>query len=520
MIYTLTDILSWGAKTFAAKDAFRFNENHITYSELDRKTDQLAQKLIDLGVKKGDRVGLYMERCLESAIAVYGIMKAGAAYVPMNPFVPASRNAFILEDCDINIIIGTSARMRGIRQLLKLHEKTLHIIGVPREQGELCMGWEEIFKIEPKTDYKPRLLPEDLAYIMYTSGSTGQPKGIMHTHYSGLSYAQLSSDLYGIKEKDIVANHAPLYFDVSTFGYFSALLSGATTVIIPEAHTKLPASLASLIEKENISIWYSVPLALIQLLQPGILEDLDMSNLRWVLFAGEVFPAKYLKELINIWPHCQYSNIYGPAELNQCTYYHLDKDTLIGESIPIGVVWDKTEYKILDENFKDVVPGVAGELIVHSATMMDGYWNDPARTKQAFFTEKLANGQEVTYYKTGDLVRMDENGQLNFLGRNDKQVKIRGYRIELGEIEAVLLEHDEVREVAATIMGENEAKTIGVAVLSSEGSQLNKENLIAYCKKHLPAYAIPGNISFLETFPRTGSDKIDRYTIQKILSSN
>ena len=520
MIYTLTDILTHGAQSFAEKEAFRFNSQSITYGELDRKSTQLAQLLVDSGVSKGDRVGLFMERCLETAIAVNGILKAGAAYVPMNPFVPAIRNVFILENCDINIIISSPGRITGVKQLLNICDEKPLILGIPSEKIETSISWENIFNTPLIPDFKIAILPQDLAYIMYTSGSTGQPKGIMHTHYSGLSYAKLSAGLYDIRDSDIVANHAPLYFDVSTFGYFSSLLGGATTVIVSEAHTKLPASLSSLIEKEKISIWYSVPLALTQMLQGGVLEDRDMSQLRWVLFAGEVFPAKYLKELISIWPHCQYSNIYGPAELNQCTYYHLDQHTIIGESIPIGKVWAETEFKILDDDQNEVAPGETGELIVRSSTMMRGYWNDPERTEKAFFKEKLSDGSEATYYRTGDLARLDDDGELHFLGRNDKQIKIRGYRIELGEIEAVIQQLKDIAEVAATIIEEDGSKTLGVAVVLSPESELTKDHLLAHCKSYLPSYAIPEHIKIMETFPRTGSDKIDRFTIQQMISSN
>ena len=181
-----------------------------------------------------------------------------------------------------------------------------------------------------------KILESDLAYIMYTSGSTGAPKGIMHTHHSGLSYAKLSTQVYDVKPSDRIANHAPLHFDISTFGYFSGPLASATTVIIPDAYTKLPASLSTLMEQEKISIWYSVPLALVQLLHNGVLEARDLSSLRWVLYGGENFMPKYIRSLMALWSNATFSNVYGPAEVNQCTFYHLNMPPESDGPIPIG----------------------------------------------------------------------------------------------------------------------------------------------------------------------------------------
>ena len=163
----------------------------------------------------------------------------------------------------------------------------------------------------------------DLAYIIFTSGSTGRPKGIMHSHFSALNYARLSANTYELEESDVLSNFSSLHFDMSTMDYLTVTYAGASAVIISEAYTKIPASLSRLMQDEAISIWYSVPFALIQLLQHGLLEQRDLSSLRWVLYGGEPFAPKHLKKLMDLWPHARFSNVYGPAEVNQCTYYHL-----------------------------------------------------------------------------------------------------------------------------------------------------------------------------------------------------
>lgn len=520
MIYTLTDIIENSARQFPQRPAFCCGQDTLSFAKLNTKTSQLAKYLVNSGVKKGDRIGIYMERCMETAIAVYGIMKAGGAYVPLDPSAPHSRTTYLIEDCDIKHLIISAKQNNRVATIIEKETNLKSVVGSSEILSIPAVSWDDIFNIDI-TNYEPaKILESDLAYIMYTSGSTGAPKGIMHTHHSGLTYAKLSSQVYNLQYTDRIANHAPLYFDISTFGYFSAPLAAAATIIIPDAYTKLPASLSTLIEKEKITIWYSVPLALVQLLFKGILEKRDLSALRWVLYGGENFIPKHLSSLMNLWPNATFSNVYGPAEVNQCTYYHIENPPDNDNQIPIGKIWENTSYKIIDSNGLEVVNGESGELIVRSATMMKGYWNNPSLTEKSIYTENIAPGIENVFYKTGDLVREEENGNLIFLGRNDRQIKIRGYRVELDEVESVLSRHQTVREVAVFII-ENEKieKEINAAIILKNGAIETQENLIAYCKASLPNYAVPSQIKFLSEFPRTSSGKIKRSEINNIISN-
>ena len=262
------------AKRSPSHIAYRFLDAELCYAELDHKTDQLAATLQDCGVKKGDRVGIYMERCLETAIAVYGILKAGAAYVPIDPQSPQSRIHDILESCGVTCLV--SQERMDINSLE--NQRSLgFIVGCDSSQ-EIChpglqiISWPEVFNRDIVNYREPLVAPSDLAYIMFTSGSTGVPKGIMHTHASGCAHARIAVDMYGISAEDVIGNHAPLHFDICTMGYLSSPLAGATTVIIPEPHTRMPASMSMLAQNERFSIWYSVPFALIQMLTRGALE--------------------------------------------------------------------------------------------------------------------------------------------------------------------------------------------------------------------------------------------------------
>jgi len=515
-IYALHHTIERRALLTPDKVAFRFLNDELTYDALNQKANALCQCLLNLQVKKGDRIGIYMPRSLESIIAVYGIIKAGGVYVPLDPFAPSARTRYVIKDCGIDHVISIQNQVKAIKKILDEDQTIIQtLLGVQGDFSIPHYTWEEIYNLSDTTNNSVRVLEQDLAYILYTSGSTGQPKGIMHTHYSGLAFIKLKITLYGVDEGDIIGMHQPLHFDPSIFGLFAVPFIGGTSVIVSEAHTKMPASLSQLVEKEKITIWFSVPLALTQMLLNGALEQRDMTSLRWVLFSGEVFTTKYLRQLMELWPFARFSNIYGPTEINQCTYYHVG-ELQEDNPIPIGYVWENSEYKILTKEDKPVVVGEAGELVVRTATMMKGYWNNPTLTQQSFYTETVVPGVTKTYYRTGDQVQLNDKGELLFLGRNDRQIKIRGYRIEMDEIEFLLTQNDLVQEVAVTVIENSEKeKELMAFVLVIPERPLDITVFKSYCKKVLPQYAVPDHIQVLAEFPRTASGKINRKEIEK-----
>ncbi len=504
--YTLPSLVEQSAQKHPDKVAFRCLKHSITYAKLEQKMHQIANLLMDLGVKKGDRVGIFMARSSETAAAMYGIMAAGAVYVPINPSQPVSRTHFLIKDCGIQHLITNKEQKRNIGNIATEDSGIKTVIGTQTELSIQTISWEEVEK-QKSTRPDITILEQDTAYILYTSGSTGTPKGIMHSHYSGMAYAKLCAEVYDLNEDDIFGNHAPIYFDISTLGFFAAPLVGATTVVASEAHIKMPASLAQLIEKEKITVWYSVPLALMQMLQRGGLENRDMSALRWVVFAGELFPTKHLKSLMNIWSHASFSNAYGPTETNVCTYYNLSEIPKTDDPISIGKPWNNTEMLILDSEDKE---SETGELHIRSATVMQAYWGRPDLNAKAFYKRENACGLEQKFYRTGDLVKQESDGNLSFLGRKDRQIKTRGFRVELDEITAALLKHEAIEEVAVYTKKDAEDQNLIEAVLIlKNGATTNEENLIQHLKQHLSWYAIPQKLLITKEFPRTPTGKID-----------
>lgn len=508
-MYLLPGLIKNSANRFPGNIAFRYGNDSLTYDQLVKRSNQLAFMLTELGVKRGDRVGVFLDASLETPIAVYGIMSAGAVFVPLDVNAPSARIAYVLNDCGIRQIISGKKQSRSLNKVLEENTPLEVVIGMQEKLRVKTVSWEEVAMISESQTVSVRMLEDDLAYIMYTSGTTGTPKGIMHSHRSGLAYAKLSMDLYDVKSSDILANHSPLHFDISTMGYFTMPLAGGTTVLIPETHKLIPASLSQLIEKEKITIWYSVPLALTQLLQRGALQDRKIDALRWVLFGGEPFPAKHLRSLMQLWNKAEFSNVYGPAEVNQCTYLNLSEAPENDDAIPLGHVWNNTEVLIVDSDDSELPDGETGELLVRTATMMKGYWGKPELSRKAFFRrERFPNAEEI-FYRTGDLVWRKTDGQLMFAGRRDRQLKIRGYRVELDEVESVLIAHPYVLETAVYgVKNEDEQAVEAIVVLNDSNVEAG-ENIKEFLAARLPGYALPQKIFFTEKIPRTPAGKID-----------
>ena len=526
MGFLLHHSIDESARRDPERQAFRCAESGLTYAELVERSNRLANVLVDRGVQPHDRVGIYIHKSLELPVALYGILKAGAAYVPIDPAAPPARVRFIVEDCGIRHLITGPSLARKCLRVAEQCPQLLAVLGAPAGSGSRdpsdhgggrfeLVPWDVIDQA-PADDPRVALVEQDLAYVMYTSGSTGVPKGLMHTHASGLAYARLSAREYGVQADDRLGNHSPLHFDMSTFEYLTGPLQGATTVIIPEEVTMFPRSLAELIERERLTFWYSVPLALIQLLEQGGIEKRDLTSLRWVLFGGEPFAPKHLARLAELWPGARFSNSYGPAEVNQCTAYHVPAEPIDPEApIPIGPVWPGAQGLVVDSDDRIVPPDEVGELLIRAPTMMRGYWARPDLNRDAFFRRERFPGFEEVFYRTGDLVRDRGDGNLLFLGRSDRMIKVRGYRVELDEVEAVLGSQPEVAEAAAVDVRIDGQVEVVAAVLLREHSSLGASDLRRGAARQLSPYAVPSRIEIVESLPRTGTGKIDRRAVRE-----
>ncbi|MFQ5747047.1 MAG: amino acid adenylation domain-containing protein [Gemmatimonadota bacterium] len=510
MTDTLHGLLGRAAGTHPDRIAIEEpGERTTDYRRLDSDSDRLSEALVREGVRPGDRVGLCTHKSIDAVVSIFGILKAGAAYVPVDAGAPPERNAYIFQDCSVAALIVERAALAALEAVGE--EGTLrvveefgddHLVVLPERQAN-----------ESPADSQP--VPAGLAYILYTSGSTGRPKGVMHTHESALSFVDWCSDVFEPLPADRFSSHAPFHFDLSILDLYVPIKHGARIVLIGEDLGKHPTALARAIARSGIAVWYSTPSVLRLLLEFGRMEQYDYSALRYVLFAGEVFPVKHLRALKARWPAARYFNLYGPTETNVCTCMEIPSEIADDRSdpFPIGTVCSGDRIRVVDRDGKDVRQGEEGELWVVGGSVMRGYWNLPERNKLAFDIDE----EGTRWYRTGDVVREEDDGNLLFVGRRDRMVKRRGYRVELGEIEAALYRHRRVSEAAVIASPDEESGVRLKAFLClSNGERPSLIELKQFCARHLPLYMIPDSFSFPDALPRTSTDKVDYRKLQNL----
>lgn len=511
----LTDGLArWAQRTPASRAVEDHVGNVVSYGELDALAGQVAHRLSLLGVGPGDRVGLCLPKCVNSVVSIYGILKAGAAYVPVDYSAPPQRNRFIFSNCQARVVITDEVRAptleadgRPVAPLLAYPGEGPGGVGAPWLEG-----------MDPAFRPARRPEPDDLAYILYTSGSTGVPKGVMHSHASAMSFVTWAAETFKPVAADRFSSHAPFHFDLSVLDLYVPATAGAAVVVIGEDLGKEPHQLAEFIAERRLTVWYSVPSILALLVQFGRLDQRDYSALRTVLFAGEVFPIKHLRDLTTLWPDKAYYNLYGPTETNVCTFHRvqLPIDPSQTTPVPIGVPCSNVRARVWNERFEQVPPGEEGVLwIEYSGPTMLGYWGDPERTEASSRTDE----QGRRWYCTGDVVIPAPDGTLTFVGRRDRMVKRRGYRIELGEIEAGLYAHPEIREAAAVATESPHGVVITAFVSPEPGAKLSIIGLKQYCATALPSYMNPDRFRVLDTLPRTSTDKVDYQGLKRMIEA-
>jgi amino acid adenylation domain-containing protein len=485
----------------------------VTYRELDRLSDLVRDRLRQLGVQRGYRVGVYLRKSIDAVASVLGAMKAGAAYVPVDYAAPSWRSAYILHDCQVRVAILEQSLLEPWREEIEKLGSAPAVIAIDGVGGGKPLEAAVSAERAPSTETVP-VGDEDLAYILYTSGSTGKPKGVMLSHGAAIGFVEWCSRIFEPTEDDRFSSHAPFHFDLSILDLYVPLKHAATVVLINADQGKEPVGLAKLIAERRLTIWYSTPTILTLLAQYGKLGSQDCGTLRHVLFAGEVFPVKHLRAVHRLLPRPRYFNLYGPTETNVCTFHEIPRDIPEDrtEPFPIGAVCEHLEARVLDENGTDVPRGSEGELCIAGANVMDGYWNLPDNTARAFIVG--ANG--TRWYRTGDIVIEDDAGVFTFVGRRDRMVKRRGYRIELGEIEAGLYRHPAVHEAAVVAVRDAEGGVKIKAILACrDGATPSMIEMKRFCADALPASMIPDLFVFRDALPKTSTDKVD---YQRLLS--
>lgn len=494
--------------------------DRLTYAQLVGQANRIARTLRRVGVQPGDRVGHCTARGTWAAAGLHGILRAGAAYVPLDPLAPPARTAQVARDCGITHVIADD-RTASLLERAGADGWTPECVIGPASEAAPSLRTVPSAEVNESSDAPlgPEEFPldpdgRDLAYVLYTSGSTGTPKGVAHTHASASAFARAAQDVWGIRASDRLLNHAPLHFDLSTVDYFAAMCAGATTVVAPFAVTRFPASLAELIERDAVTVLYMVPLAYTQLVERGAIDQRSLDRVRLAVFAGEPFPPRHLRRVMVALPSARFMNFYGPTETNGVTWHVMPGLPHGDDAIPIGRAMPNVELVVTNTSGEPVTVGEPGELWVHGPTNMQEYWNHPELTAARFGYLPGPDGTGRKFVRTGDRVRDQGDGVFEFLGRLDDMVKVRGFRVELREVEAAVEDLPGIAEVAAyTVDLPEGSRGLGMAVAALPGHTLDEDALRARMAGRLPHYAIPDRIRGVDALPRTRNGKVDRVTL-------
>jgi amino acid adenylation domain-containing protein len=495
------------------KVAVVFEEQHLTYRELNSRANQLAHYLKSLGVEPEVVVGLCVERSLAMVVAMLGILKAGGAYLPVDSQLPTERLAFMLKDSCVSLLLT----------------QTQHQDKFPQQQARIvCLdsNWEEIAQHSLENP-RNQVNPDNLAYLIYTSGSTGKPKGVAVPHRA-VRRLVINTNYINIEPKDVVAQVSNCSFDAATFEIWGALLNGASLVIITKDIALSPNDFATKLHEQGITVLF-LTTALFNLLASVVPSAFQ--KMQHLLFGGEAVDPKLVKRVLKNHPPSRLLHLYGPTESTTFTTWYLVKDDTTQETttIPIGSPVANTQCFVLDNQLQPVPIGVPGELYISGEGLSRGYFNRPELTAQKFIPNPFlgSRGGIRKYshslppsltpffnrlYKTGDLARYLPDGNIEYLKRNDNQVKLRGFRIELGEIEAVISSHSGVLQTVVIARVDDVAgdKRLIAYVVPNPETTLSVSELRHFLSKKLPEYMIPSAFLFLEALPLTPNGKVNR----------
>nr|WP_318528447.1 non-ribosomal peptide synthetase/type I polyketide synthase [Plectonema radiosum] len=479
-----------------------FEGEQLTYKELNQRANRIAHHLQRLGVGTEVLVGICVERSLEMVVGLLGILKAGGAYVPLDPTYPSERLVFMLEDASVPVLL-TMAKL---------------VESLPKHQARIvCLDtdWEVIAQ-QSQENLKTSVTPDKTIYVVYTSGSTGLPKGVPVPHLA-VSRLVINTNYINIGSKDVIAQVSNSSFDAATFEIWGALLNGAKLVVIAKDVALSPLDFAAAIKEQGITVLF-LTTALFNLVAREV--PCAFSSVKHLLFGGEAVDLRWVKKVLKNDPPVRLLHVYGPTESTTFTTWYLVQDVPEGaKTIPIGRPIANTHCFVLDDHLQPVPIGVPGELYIGGDGLAQGYLNRPDLTNEKFIPNPISNEPGSRLYKTGDKARYLSDGNIQFLGRIDNQVKLRGFRIELGEIEAVLATHPQVQETTVIVREDIQSdKRLVAYVVPKTETEPNAalptlSELRSFLKSKLPDYMVPNAFVILKAMPLTPNGKIDRHNL-------
>lgn len=526
----LEDFLSAAARTAPDATAVVLDDQRLSFGELDELSSRLAGALVALaGCRPGDRVALVCGKTPLALVAIHAALKAGCAYVPVDPDSPPARSVRLLRASEPRAVICDGAGVERWRAA-RATAAAQHTVGAQAAPGAsegtfakavtVALTEDADCDIGPDTWHRqpPFLLPSaarahaEVAQILFTSGSTGEPKGVQVTHRSALAFVEWAVGHFGIEPGERLSGHPPLHFDLSTFDIFGAMHARAELHLVPARLNVDAHGLAAFIRERELTQWFSVPSALTFMTRFEAIRSGDFRSLRRLLWCGEVLPTPVLRNLMERLPHVRFTNLYGPTEATiASSYFDVPRiPPSDDEQIPIGRPCPGEELLIVGEDGRELGVDEVGEIWIAGVGLSPGYWRDPARTRAAFVPHPRDPARRC--YRTGDLGRRDRAGLFYFHGRRDSQIKHRGYRIELGEIEHALNKLPGVRECA--VVGVPTSGIEGTAICAvwsrRPGADTDAIALRRALAEALPRYMLPTRWLELPDLPKNVNGKIDR----------
>lgn len=516
MFASVPDILAQAAGRHRSCIAIRMGADRLSYAELDALSNRVANALLAAGLDRRDRVAICLDKSPLAVGCLYGAMKAGGIAVPLDPNGPPGRLAAIVADSEARFLITSGAKAGrlaeaigsgALERLLLADEVTADAFAgaaVP------VNGAEQIRDAEPAPPGVP-VHGQDLACLLYTSGSSGTPKGVMITHANIAFFAAHAAGAFGLGPEDVVSCHAPLHFDLTLFDLYASHAAGATVALVPQGIGFMAADLLAWIETEKVNVWQPVP-SVLRLLNRQM-KGGELASVRHCIFAGEPYPRDELAELMAKAERTRFHNIYGSTEMNDVTCYPVPRPLPEGP-LPIGRPWGGAELLVLDEAGAPAALGEPGDLWVRGPTVAAGYWKKPEQTAERFRQNPAHDLFPDRLYRTGDRVYLDRDGLYHFAGRADLLVKIRGNRVDPGEVEAALKAHCAIDAAVVIAVSGADGETALAAFLVMRGTAtLDDRALRRHCLAHLPNYMVPQNFTCLAALPQTSTGKTDRQAL-------
>lgn len=499
MLKNILQILENTTNRVPNKIAFKDSKRDVSYLDFTNNSKLIGTFLIENTNRTNSSIIIFIDKTVNCLESMMGVLYSGNFYTIIDTSSPNERFESIVKT------LKPIAILTDNKNLSKLKKYDISIeTFVYEDMLKININDEKINKVREKQ------IDTDTMYVLFTSGSTGIPKGTVINYKAVISYISWVKDAFNINENTIFGSQTPFYFSMSITDVFTTILSGATLCIIPKMFFSFPVKLIEYMQENHINTIYWVPSALCIVANFGALENIELPDLKKILFAGEVMPTKQLNMWIKALPNCMYANLFGPTETTDiCSYYIVNRHFENNESLPIGKNCDNCNLIILSDNGKEAKIGEKGELLVRGSFLASGYYDNLEKTKESFIQNPLNSKYPEIVYKTGDIVQYNELGELLYISRKDYQIKHMGYRIELGEIEKNIYAIDNVNLCVCIYDKLNDK-----IVLFYQGN-IAEQDVIEESKKRLLSYMVPNKYIKLEVMPYNANGKIDRKKLER-----